>query len=564
MSSDKVSLESVIAELNSSEELICDENVNWCQQLNNLAFNMRQMSTFAHEFDYSADVKHNGMRSLMKIVKKYLVEVSSSLQVLKQNPRDKTNMEKLRVLRGQCCELLTMAKTMNKIRDLTSENEPHFEGLMNYALENRIEASSEQTAEQLIDYYDPNFFFPWLAQWFRDIFRLSIVFIYLSSNPLSKSLTEVFSKASVNRFYAQYASGAHLHSLRRNYNNLFDGWLTTWVRWVHKLIHFNIKSSYLTLRHRQNNWLIDERSKCIKKCSEDGTCDLRPVNCVLMKPSDFESNNLILFVHGGGFISLTTDAYKSALLPLVKETDAAVVSVEYSLSPQAKYPVALQECLDVYLNLVSPDPITGFRANKLILTGDSAGGYFVLAMAIAIAEIRQLQMSSNEPPTRLPDAINAVYPLTSCCIANLYPSRALNDFILVPSIGFEVANAYAGSVDLSQDSNSLWYKDEARVRDVSMQINSRVSDPFFHLPGYKHFDRLKDVPLSIQVGEFDPLLDDSIAFAKCWRGPVTIDVVPEATHAWFQLEFFAPKSFPGCNLVRRRIKEVFDRKLLSN
>ena len=38
------------------------------------------------------------------------------------------------------------------------------------------------------------------------------------------------------------------------------------------------------------------------------------------------------------------------LRPILKKStiDAAILSVEYSLSPEAKYPVALQEFLDVY------------------------------------------------------------------------------------------------------------------------------------------------------------------------------------------------------------------------
>jgi len=78
-----------------------------------------------------------------------------------------------------------------------------------------------------------------------------------------------------------------------------------------------------------------------------------------------------------------------------------ILSVDYSLSPEAKYPIALQEILDCYLWLISKDPsvkeMLGFDPKKIVICGDSAGGNLTCALSLVLNDIRKsINESVNE------------------------------------------------------------------------------------------------------------------------------------------------------------------------
>lgn len=72
----------------------------------------------------------------------------------------------------------------------------------------------------------------------------------------------------------------------------------------------------------------------------------------------------------------------------------AILSIGYSLSPENKFPVALQEVLDVYLWLTNDDGKAevelGFRPSEVILTGDSSGGNLVTALCFCLNDMKKL------------------------------------------------------------------------------------------------------------------------------------------------------------------------------
>lgn len=83
-----------------------------------------------------------------------------------------------------------------------------------------------------------------------------------------------------------------------------------------------------------------------------------------------------------------------------------ILSVDYSLSPQNPFPVALQEVLDCYLWLVSGqknvESIIGFQPENVAICGDSAGGNLSMALALALGQIRLTLKANNEPLESVP------------------------------------------------------------------------------------------------------------------------------------------------------------------
>lgn len=95
----------------------------------------------------------------------------------------------------------------------------------------------------------------------------------------------------------------------------------------------------------------------------------------------------VLHVHGGGFC--WGEARDGMSMELGARLGVPVVSVEYSLAPEARYPVALEEVLAVYRALVLE------RGATVLVTGGSAGGNLVLGL---LQRIRALQDAGADLP----------------------------------------------------------------------------------------------------------------------------------------------------------------------
>ena len=99
----------------------------------------------------------------------------------------------------------------------------------------------------------------------------------------------------------------------------------------------------------------------------------------IITPKEYlnEKLPLIFYTHGGGFVfrafpyHYMTEAKYSSL------SKCKVVGVDYSISPKAKYPTALNECLDG-LNYLMNNKDKYKLDNNIILAGDSAGGLLAL------------------------------------------------------------------------------------------------------------------------------------------------------------------------------------------
>ena len=92
---------------------------------------------------------------------------------------------------------------------------------------------------------------------------------------------------------------------------------------------------------------------------------------------------LLVYLHGGGFVVGSLDSYDSLCRALANRVDCVVVSVDYRLAPEHKFPAAVEDCIEA-LNWVAEnaDEIDGDAA-RLAIAGDSAGGNLAAVTAIA-------------------------------------------------------------------------------------------------------------------------------------------------------------------------------------
>ena len=90
----------------------------------------------------------------------------------------------------------------------------------------------------------------------------------------------------------------------------------------------------------------------------------------------------ILYMHGGGWVLGSVRTHDRVLRDIVVETGAVVIAPMYSLSPEARYPTALEECYAVLKHLAGESRALGLDRARIAVAGDGTGGNLAAAVAL--------------------------------------------------------------------------------------------------------------------------------------------------------------------------------------
>lgn len=103
-------------------------------------------------------------------------------------------------------------------------------------------------------------------------------------------------------------------------------------------------------------------------------------------PNDKDINSCIIFIHGGGFILGNSNTHDKMARNLSKYSNSVVVSIDYKLSPEYKFPVALEECAFVIEYLRKNASRYELDSNSISLAGDSAGANLSLGTVLLLRD----------------------------------------------------------------------------------------------------------------------------------------------------------------------------------
>lgn len=109
----------------------------------------------------------------------------------------------------------------------------------------------------------------------------------------------------------------------------------------------------------------------------------------------------LVYFHGGGWVWASIDTHDRLMREYAVGAGVTVVGVDYALSPEAKFPQAIEECAAVVRWLAAHGGDWGIDGTRLLLGGDSAGGNLALATALLLRD-------EGGPETR---GILASYPV---------------------------------------------------------------------------------------------------------------------------------------------------------
>jgi acetyl esterase len=122
---------------------------------------------------------------------------------------------------------------------------------------------------------------------------------------------------------------------------------------------------------------------------------VKPVDAVGTLPT-------ILYMHGGGWVLGNAGTHDRLVRELAVGVNAAVVFVEYDRSPEAHYPVAIEQGYATAQWIIRQGSAEGLDATRLAVAGDSVGGNMTTVLAILAkqrADVTFVHQSMYYPAT---------------------------------------------------------------------------------------------------------------------------------------------------------------------
>ncbi|OOZ80882.1 esterase [Bacillus cereus] len=111
------------------------------------------------------------------------------------------------------------------------------------------------------------------------------------------------------------------------------------------------------------------------------------VSVRIVRPQNAPANlPVIVYIHGAGWVFGNAHTHDRLIRDLAVGSQAAIVFPNYTLSPEAKYPTAIEEIYTVVKWVVENGSKNGMNPESLTIAGDSVGGNMTAAITLMAKE----------------------------------------------------------------------------------------------------------------------------------------------------------------------------------
>ena len=231
---------------------------------------------------------------------------------------------------------------------------------------------------------------------------------------------------------------------------------------------------------------------------------------------------LLLYIHGGGFTVGSLNTHDVVCRQLSRQAHCAVVSLDYRLAPEHRFPTAVHDSWDALSWLHQNGQTLGLDTTRLAVGGDSAGGTLAAVCALM--------------------ARDAGLPL-------------ILQLLFYPGCGARQDTAshhtYAEGFMLDKDTVDWFFANyiDAKDRDDWRFAPSLASD---------HSDL---APAWIGLAECDPLVDEGVNYADILRMagvPVDLEIYRGVIHGFITMGRAIPDALKAHADAGRALKHAFE------
>lgn len=215
--------------------------------------------------------------------------------------------------------------------------------------------------------------------------------------------------------------------------------------------------------------------------------------------------DMILFFHGGGWVTESIDTYERVCARLAGETGNLVAAVEYRLAPEYKFPAGLEDCYAAAKQIFTDYKELQLDPERITLMGDSAGGNLAAAVSLLARDRGEF----------LPKRQILMYPATYNDYSEASPFSSVqengSDHLLTAGKMQDYIHLYAGA-------------------------EADFQNPYFAPYLAKDLSRQPDT--LILTAEYDPLRDEGEAYGHRLEeagNQVVIHRIKDALHGYFAL-----------------------------
>ncbi|MDO5560893.1 MAG: alpha/beta hydrolase [Oscillospiraceae bacterium] len=226
----------------------------------------------------------------------------------------------------------------------------------------------------------------------------------------------------------------------------------------------------------------------------------------IYEPKEKTRTQLLLFFHGGGWVTESVDTYNRVCVNLANHTGCRVMSVEYRLAPENPFPDGLDDCYAVAHNILSQPQLLGIETSDVVLIGDSAGGNFAAVISMVIRDIGEYNIKKQI----------LIYPATYNIHDDTSPFDSVKKF----------------GTDYLLTSRHI-----CEYMDMYVTDKACLNTPYIAPLLAESFTGLPDT--LVITAEFDPLRDEGEMYAQKINqagGSAHVHRVHDAIHGFFALD----------------------------
>lgn len=161
-----------------------------------------------------------------------------------------------------------------------------------------------------------------------------------------------------------------------------------------RLLHFKDEESLLKIARRYDRYKPSPKGDIEVEEKSILTRNNRKVRILIYKSKNGSPNATgLLWIHGGGYAINHPESEVSRISDFIHTANTVVISPDYTLSVEAPYPCAFEDCYSSLLWMKNNALDLGINSNQLFIGGGSAGGGMAAALSLYARDKKEVNIA---------------------------------------------------------------------------------------------------------------------------------------------------------------------------